>query len=136
MAENCETKYGNPVVLDSVACVFVRIFEMLYPEAMSFYVSLYTCINFPFFHSTMLEMIKKREKCKKELLQLTLEILDKRYEMEDFSGSNLAHAEAQKAPRPVFYPLYEQYAKVGLAYAYVCSSRPVVMLINTENVYS
>lgn len=59
-------------------------------------------------------MIKKREKCKKELLQLTIEILDKRYDMEDYSGSNLAHAEAQKAPRPVFYPLYhDQYSKVS-----------------------
>lgn len=57
-------------------------------------------------------MVKKREKCKKELLQLSIEILDKRYEMEDFNGSNLAYAEAQKAPK-VFYPLYDQYNKVS-----------------------
>lgn len=63
--------------------------------------------------STVLEMIKKREKCKKELLQLTIEILDQRYDMEDYNGAHMAHAEAQKAPRPVFYPLYhDQYSKV------------------------
>jgi len=62
-------------------------------------------------------MIKKREKCKKELLQLTIEILDKRYNMEDFTGANLQYAEAQKTQRPVFYPLYqEQYNKVGITY--------------------
>lgn len=60
----------------------------------------------------MLEMIKKREKFKKELLQLSIEIVDKRYEMEDYTGSHVAHAEAQKSSRPVFYPLYEQYNKV------------------------
>ena len=65
------------------------------------------------FVRTVLEMIKKREKCKKELLQLTIEILDKRYDMEDYTGSHMAYAEAQKAPRPVFYPLYhDQYSKV------------------------
>ena len=58
------------------------------------------------FFRTVLEMIKKREKCKKELLQLTIELLDKRYDMEDYTGLHMAYAEAQKAPRPVFYPLY------------------------------
>ncbi|XP_067949506.1 enhancer of polycomb homolog 1-like isoform X2 [Watersipora subatra] len=55
---------------------------------------------------TVLEMIKKREKCKKELLQLTIDILDKRYEMDDFNGSNLNYAEAQKVVRSSLYPLY------------------------------
>lgn len=60
----------------------------------------------------MLEMIKKREKYKKELLQLGIEIMEKRYDMEDFNGSNLNHAESQKSARPLFYPLYEQFNKV------------------------
>lgn len=30
---------------------------------------------------SILEMVKKREKCKKELLQLTIEIFDKRYQV-------------------------------------------------------
>lgn len=57
-------------------------------------------------------MVKKREKYKKELLQLSIEILDKRYEMEDYSGSHLAYAESQKAPK-VFFPLYDQYKVRG-----------------------
>lgn len=64
-------------------------------------------------YRTVLEMIKKREKCKKELLNLTIEILDKRYDMEDYTGAHLAHAESQKAPRSAFYPIYqEQVSKV------------------------
>lgn len=59
-------------------------------------------------------MIKKREKCKKELLQLTIDILDKRYDMGDYSGSHLTYAEAQKAPRSALFPLYhDQLAKVN-----------------------
>lgn len=66
-------------------------------------------------------MIKKREKCKKELLQLTIEILDKRVDMEDYTGSNLAYAEAQKVPRSAFYPLYqEQCSKVCNSKCYGC----------------
>lgn len=37
---------------------------------------------------TILEMIKKREKSKRELLHLTLEIVEKRYEIKDFSHNS------------------------------------------------
>ncbi|XP_067371159.1 enhancer of polycomb homolog 2 isoform X2 [Channa argus] len=38
---------------------------------------------------TILEMIKRREKSKRELLHLTLEVVEKRYQMEDYSGDVL-----------------------------------------------
>ncbi|XP_059198885.1 enhancer of polycomb homolog 2 isoform X2 [Centropristis striata] len=38
---------------------------------------------------TILEMIKRREKSKRELLHLTLEVVERRYQMEDFSGDAL-----------------------------------------------
>ena len=75
-------------------------------------------------------MIKKREKCKKELLQLTIDILDKRYDMEDYTGTHLNYAEAQKVARSAFYPIYhDQTSKVciyiyiytGLSQARTCS---------------
>ncbi|KAK6182761.1 hypothetical protein SNE40_010373 [Patella caerulea] len=53
---------------------------------------------------TLLEVIKRREKSKKELLQLTIEILDKRYHGEDFSGALLAEAEAERSKHPSFVP--------------------------------
>lgn len=74
----------------------------------------------------VLEMIKKREKCKKELLQLTIDILDKRCDMGDYTGSHMSYAEAQKVPRSALYPLYnEQSNKVGshvmLLFVSVCT---------------
>ncbi|XP_077947164.1 enhancer of polycomb homolog 2 isoform X2 [Gasterosteus aculeatus] len=48
---------------------------------------------------TTLEMIKRREKSKRELLHLTLEVVEKRYQMEDFSGETL---------REVSLPLVEK----------------------------
>ncbi|XP_029980992.1 enhancer of polycomb homolog 2 isoform X2 [Sphaeramia orbicularis] len=38
---------------------------------------------------TILEMIKKREKSKRELLHLTLEVVEKRYQLSDFNGDVL-----------------------------------------------
>lgn len=55
---------------------------------------------------TLLELIKRREKSKKEMLQLSIEILEKRYQMEDFSGSSLAEAEAERDKHPSFIPPY------------------------------
>lgn len=55
---------------------------------------------------TLLEMIKRREKTKKEMLQLTIEILEKRYQLEDFHGQLLADAEAQKHSRPSYISPY------------------------------
>uniref|UniRef100_UPI0037E9413B enhancer of polycomb homolog 2 isoform X2 n=1 Tax=Semicossyphus pulcher TaxID=241346 RepID=UPI0037E9413B len=48
---------------------------------------------------SILEMIKRREKSKRELLQLTLEVLERRYQMADFSGDAL---------REVSLPLVEK----------------------------
>ncbi|XP_028447312.1 enhancer of polycomb homolog 2 [Perca flavescens] len=50
---------------------------------------------------SILEMIKRREKSKRELLHLTLEVLERRYQMEDFSGETL---------REVSLPLLEKSA--------------------------
>ncbi|MBN3292632.1 EPC2 protein, partial [Polypterus senegalus] len=46
---------------------------------------------------TILEMIKRREKSKRELLHLTLEVVEKRYQMGDFGGEILNEV---KIPRP------------------------------------
>ncbi|KAG9337456.1 hypothetical protein JZ751_028748, partial [Albula glossodonta] len=46
---------------------------------------------------TILEMIKRREKSKRELLHLTLEIVEKRYSMADFGGEIMAEVLAQRA---------------------------------------
>ncbi|GFS05342.1 enhancer of polycomb-like protein [Elysia marginata] len=51
---------------------------------------------------TLLELLKRREKSKKELLQLTIEILEKRNEMEDFSGTALVAAEEEREKHPTF----------------------------------
>ncbi|KAK1790982.1 hypothetical protein P4O66_014821 [Electrophorus voltai] len=46
---------------------------------------------------TILEMIKRREKSKRELLHLTLEIVEKRNGMSDFGGEVMAEVLAQRA---------------------------------------
>ncbi|XP_063070305.1 enhancer of polycomb homolog 2 [Engraulis encrasicolus] len=51
---------------------------------------------------TILEMIKKREKSKRELLHLTLEVVEKRYHMGDFSGEILNEVSAPLAEKPVY----------------------------------
>ncbi|XP_026872711.2 enhancer of polycomb homolog 2 isoform X1 [Electrophorus electricus] len=51
---------------------------------------------------TILEMIKKREKSKRELLHLTLEVVEKRYQMGDFSGEVLKEVSAPLAEKAVF----------------------------------
>ncbi|KAG8443330.1 hypothetical protein GDO86_011935 [Hymenochirus boettgeri] len=45
---------------------------------------------------TILEMIKRREKSKRELLHLTLEIMEKRYNLGDFSGDIMSEVMAQR----------------------------------------
>ncbi|XP_068457627.1 enhancer of polycomb homolog 2 isoform X4 [Clinocottus analis] len=50
---------------------------------------------------SILEMIKRREKSKREMLQLALEEVERRYQMEDFSGESL---------REVLLPLVEKAA--------------------------
>ncbi|KAJ8307466.1 hypothetical protein KUTeg_015550 [Tegillarca granosa] len=53
---------------------------------------------------TLLEMIKRREKAKKEMLQLTIEVVDKRYHLEDYEGKLLEEAEAIRHKLPSFIP--------------------------------
>ncbi|PNF43005.1 Enhancer of polycomb-like protein 1 [Cryptotermes secundus] len=55
---------------------------------------------------TLLELVKRREKTKREHLHLTIEIYEKRYQASDFSGQMLAEVSALKTPRPAFAPLF------------------------------
>ncbi|XP_012220867.1 enhancer of polycomb homolog 1 [Linepithema humile] len=55
---------------------------------------------------TLLEMVKRREKTKREHLHLTIEIYEKRYQAQDFNGQVLAEVSALRAPRPAFAPLF------------------------------
>lgn len=58
---------------------------------------------------TLLEMVKRREKTKRELLHLTIEVYEKRYQAGDFSGQLLAEVSALKScqhPRPAFAPIF------------------------------
>ncbi|XP_049930607.1 enhancer of polycomb homolog 1-like isoform X1 [Epinephelus moara] len=55
---------------------------------------------------TILEMIKRREKSKRELLHLTLEIFEKRNVMSDYGGEVMAEVLAERAlVRPQIIPL-------------------------------
>ncbi|KAM9322555.1 enhancer of polycomb homolog 1-like isoform 2-T2 [Pholidichthys leucotaenia] len=55
---------------------------------------------------TILEMIKRREKSKRELLHLTLEVFEKRNTMSDYSGEVMAEVLAEQAMvRPQIIPL-------------------------------
>ncbi|XP_051556778.1 enhancer of polycomb homolog 1-like isoform X1 [Myxocyprinus asiaticus] len=54
---------------------------------------------------TILEMIKRREKSKRELLHLTLEIVEKRNSMADFGGEVMAEVLAQRALEKPVIPL-------------------------------
>ncbi|XP_071501597.1 enhancer of polycomb homolog 1-like [Diadema antillarum] len=51
---------------------------------------------------TLLEMVKRREKSKRESLHLTIEIFEKRYQMDDFSGSILSECEELSKKQPSF----------------------------------
>nr|XP_027228711.1 enhancer of polycomb homolog 1-like isoform X1 [Penaeus vannamei]XP_027228713.1 enhancer of polycomb homolog 1-like [Penaeus vannamei] len=58
---------------------------------------------------TLLEMVKRREKAKREHLHLNIEIFERRYEMQDFSGSVLAEVSALRTQRPAFAPLFSNH---------------------------
>ena len=49
--------------------------------------------------------MKRREKSKKELLQLTIEVMEKRYQMEDWDSKYLSESMAQRHKLPSFIPL-------------------------------
>nr|CAD7442294.1 unnamed protein product [Timema bartmani] len=55
---------------------------------------------------TLLELVKRREKTKRELLHLTIEVYEKRYQAGDFSGQLLSELSVLKAPRPAFAPIF------------------------------
>ncbi|KAM4688012.1 enhancer of polycomb homolog 1 isoform 2-T2 [Discoglossus pictus] len=54
---------------------------------------------------TILEMIKRREKSKRELLHLTLEIMEKRYNLGDYNGEIVSEAMAQRPPLKPTYTI-------------------------------
>ncbi|KAH1000864.1 enhancer of polycomb homolog 1 [Dendroctonus ponderosae] len=62
---------------------------------------------------TMLELVKRREKCKREFVHLTVEVFEKRYQARDYNGSVAAEAAASKAalapPRPAFTPIFHNH---------------------------
>nr|XP_020473613.1 enhancer of polycomb homolog 2 isoform X2 [Monopterus albus] len=53
----------------------------------------------------ILEMIKRREKLKRELLHLTLEVVEKRYEIGDFNGEILREVSVHRVEKPVYSAL-------------------------------
>ncbi|KAM6422232.1 enhancer of polycomb homolog 1 isoform 1-T1 [Rhynochetos jubatus] len=54
---------------------------------------------------TILEMIKRREKSKRELLHLTLEIMEKRYNLGDYGGEIMSEVMAQRQPMKPTYAI-------------------------------
>ncbi|XP_053965640.1 uncharacterized protein LOC128867995 [Anastrepha ludens] len=67
--------------------------------------------------TTVLEMVKRREKTKREQLHLSIEIFEKRYQLRDFSGALFSELSSfLKNSRPAFAPLYtNQYSHHGSA---------------------
>lgn len=51
---------------------------------------------------TLLEMVKRREKTKREHLHLTIEVFEKRYQAGDFNGQIMAEVMAMKNTRPSY----------------------------------
>uniref|UniRef100_A0A182T9K0 Enhancer of polycomb-like protein n=1 Tax=Anopheles maculatus TaxID=74869 RepID=A0A182T9K0_9DIPT len=65
---------------------------------------------------TLLDMIKRREKLKREQLHLSIEIYEKRYQAQDFHGHLLSEfaSSATRVTRPAFAPIYtNQYAPLA-----------------------
>lgn len=58
---------------------------------------------------TLLELVKRREKTKREYLHLTIEVYEKRYQAQDFSGSMLAEVSALKTSRPAFTQIFQNH---------------------------
>ena len=58
----------------------------------SFYLILFCCVNRRDLQraTTMLEMVKRREKTKREQLHLSIEIFEKRVNLRDFNGAILS----------------------------------------------
>ncbi|KAJ8925543.1 hypothetical protein NQ315_009383 [Exocentrus adspersus] len=58
---------------------------------------------------TLLELVKRREKIKREYVHLTVEVFEKRYQAKDFSGAIMAEASAIKSTRPAFTPIFHNH---------------------------
>ncbi|EFA06113.2 enhancer of polycomb homolog 1 [Tribolium castaneum] len=58
---------------------------------------------------TLLELVKKREKMKREHVYLTVETFEKRFHARDFSGAIYAEAAAIKTTRPAFTPIFHNH---------------------------
>jgi len=58
---------------------------------------------------TLLEMVKRREKMKREHLNLNIEVFERRYELQDFTGSILSEISSQRTQRPAFAPLFSNH---------------------------
>lgn len=69
---------------------------------------------------TLLELIKRREKMKREFVHLTVEVFEKRYQAKDFSGSVFAEFSAIKSSRPAFTPIFHNHYNQGW------SSKPIL----------
>lgn len=57
---------------------------------------------------TLLEMIKRREKMKRENVHLTVEVFEKRYHARDFSGTVYNEVSSLKT-RPAFTPIFQNH---------------------------
>lgn len=57
---------------------------------------------------TLLELVKRREKIKREYVHLTIEVFEKRYQAKDFSGAIMAEV-ALKTSRPAFTPIFQNH---------------------------
>lgn len=57
----------------------------------------------------LLDMVKRREKAKREYLNLNIEVFERRYEVQDFSGSLLAEVSTTRTQRPAFAPLFSNH---------------------------
>lgn len=58
---------------------------------------------------TLLELVKRREKLKREYVNLTIEVFEKRYQTRDFSGAIVAEVAALKSSRPAFTPIFHNH---------------------------
>nr|XP_023019140.1 enhancer of polycomb homolog 1 [Leptinotarsa decemlineata] len=58
---------------------------------------------------TLLELVKRREKIKREYVHLTVEVFEKRFQAKDFSGTVMAEASAIKSSRPAFTPIFHNH---------------------------
>lgn len=69
---------------------------------------------------TLLELIKRREKTKREQLHLSIEIFEKRYQTKDFSGQLLTEytTNAIKTARYVLNYIFSGLNKVHRPYKY------------------